>query len=545
MDPEPLDSGPKRTGAPSQARAAGARDDKMQAGPRGSSARRNEERQDASDYHSIDAPQRSPQGMLATEVTDGGPVVASLQFAGVATGRYPTEPKPPPVLGDFRLVHKLGEGAMGSVYRAQQISVSNEVALKVLFPHMARNPKFVERFYREALSTGRLDHPNIVRGFAVGEDEGWHYFAMEFVDGRSLQKWLALLGKFSVGDAVHIALACADALRYAHELDLVHRDIKPDNIMVTRSGEVKITDFGAVKLLSEDLDMTQTGHGIGTPCYMPLEQARNAKEADGRSDIYALGCVLYCLLTGRPPFMGETLVDLIQTKDAGRFTPARRINPEVPERLDLIIDKMVARVLRYRYQSCAEVIRDLNSLRVTNSSLSFIPVGSNEMVASGSPAPEEPTPLPAAARAVLATQTDAPFSGWWYVSSKLSKDGVARKLTTAQIIKLIESDELGPEAAASRTPQGGYRALACYREFEPSLSSRATKAELDQKTTKYRDLYKKIDDEDRQRQREQLAAAIIPDWPLFLYKLAMIGVGGGIIYLASQWFLRWLMSASA
>ena len=155
-----------------------------------------------------------------------------------------------------------------------------------------------------------------------------------------------------MGDAVHIAVGPAHAWAAANDHDLVHWDVKPDNIMITRKGTVKITDLGAVKLLTEDLNMTQTGHGIGTPCYMPLEQARNAKETDGRSDIYALGCVLYCMLTGRPP-LGETLVHLIQAKDVAKFPPARRFNPEVPERLDLIIDKMVAKVLRYRYQTCA------------------------------------------------------------------------------------------------------------------------------------------------------------------------------------------------
>ena len=312
-----------------------------------------------------------PQRLLATAVTDAQAILRDAPLPGPADKSNLAEQRPV-VLGDFRLVQRLGEGAMGSVYRAEQISTPGTVALKVLFPHMARNPSFVERFYREALSLGRLDHPNIVRGFAVGEDQGWHYFAMEFVDGRSLQKWLTLLGKLSVGDAVHIALACADALGHAHDHDLVHRDVKPDNIMITRKGTVKITDLGAVKLLTEDLNMTQTGHGIGTPCYMPLEQARNAKETDGRSDIYALGCVLYCMLTGRPPFLGETLVDLIQAKDVAKFPPARRFNPEVPERLDLIIDKMVAKVLRYRYQTCAEVMRDLQALRIANGTLSFI-----------------------------------------------------------------------------------------------------------------------------------------------------------------------------
>ena len=163
---------------------------------------------------------------------------------------------------------------------------------------------------------------------------------MEHVDGLSMQKWLARLGRISVADAVTITLRCLEGLHYAHGMELVHRDIKPDNILVTHKGKVKIADLGMVKTHDEDMSLTQTGHAVGTPWYMPLEQARNAKDVDGRSDIYALGCSLYCYVTGRPPFTGKTIVDVIQAKEVGVFPPARKSNPDVPERLDLIIAKM-------------------------------------------------------------------------------------------------------------------------------------------------------------------------------------------------------------
>jgi serine/threonine-protein kinase len=483
-------------------------------------------------------PRRSPQGLLATEIT----ALAGRPVPGAGAPKS-AEQKPPEVLGDFRLVHMLGEGAMGSVYRAEQISTPCEVALKIMFPHLAKNSRFVERFYREALIMGRLDHPNIVRGYAVGEEQGWHYFAMEYIGGRSLQKWLSVLGRLSVGDAVHIVLTCADALRYAHEHDVVHRDIKPDNILITHQGAIKLTDFGAVKVLTEDLAMTQTGHGIGTPCYMPLEQARNAKDSDGRSDIYALGCVLYCLLTGQPPFAGETLVDLIQAKTAAKFPPARRANPLVPERLDLIIDKMVAKVIQYRYQTCAEIIRDLNTLRVANSTLSFIPTKSgSEDVTPPMLGPAESTPLPSATKPVRqAPRADDSYSGWWYVKTS----GGTRKLKESQVLRMIDKAELGPNDMASRTATGGFRALSCYREFERSLFSRPATPEVDVPTTKMRDLYKQFDEEGLERERENLLHAIIPDWTLFLYKLAIIGVTGGLIYFVLQWLVRWLINAPA
>jgi len=208
-------------------------------------------------------------------------------------------------LGDFRILQKVGEGAMGTVYKARQISFKRDVALKILFPHISKIPKLVERLNREAEVMGQLDHPNIVQAYVVDEVQGQHFVAMEYVRGDSLQKWLQRAHHLSVGDAIHITLACARALGYAHNLGVIHRDIKPDNILIARDGNVKVADLGMVKRMDEDLGLTQTGHAVGTPWYMPLEQARNAKDTDRRCDIYALGCMLYCLLTGAPPLPGK------------------------------------------------------------------------------------------------------------------------------------------------------------------------------------------------------------------------------------------------
>ena len=197
----------------------------------------------------------------------------------------------------------------------------------------------------------------------INECNGYHFVAMEFIDGDTLQKWLSRLDRFSVPDALAIILDCARALEYAHQEGIIHRDIKPDNVLIDRHGTVKVADFGMVKTHNEVLDsLTQTGHAVGTPWYMPLEQAKMAKDADGRCDIYALGCMLYCLLTGNPPFAGQTIVDVIQAKEVGTFPPARSVNPEVPERLDLIIAKMAAKLPGNRYQTCTELIKNLESL---------------------------------------------------------------------------------------------------------------------------------------------------------------------------------------
>src|SRR5207248_6262426 len=138
--------------------------------------------------------------------------------------------------------------------------------------------------------------------------------------------------------ALHIVLACAHALQHAHELKLVHRDIKPDNVLLTRKGVVKLADLGLAKAQDEDLSLTKTGTGAGTPLYMAPEQARDVKHVDHRSDIYSVGCMLYYFLTGKLPFTGETLVEVIDAKQKGKFTPARRLNADIPPRLDLIID---------------------------------------------------------------------------------------------------------------------------------------------------------------------------------------------------------------
>jgi serine/threonine-protein kinase len=481
--------------------------------------------------------------MVATQVTeriDGRPATFQQPPAGWAP---PSDP--PPVLGEFRIVRKIGEGAMGAVYEAARLDNGTTVAMKVLFPHLAKNPKLLERFYREARIMGRLEHPNIVSCYAVGEVNGWHYFAMEYVDGRSLQRWISILGKLPIGDALHVTLAVADALTYAHGLDLVHRDIKPDNLLITKDGQVKITDFGAVKLIAEDLSLTQTGHGIGTPCYMPLEQARNAKDADGRSDIYALGCTLYCSLTGQPPFTGATLVELIQAKDLGRFTPARRSNPEVPERLDLIIDKMVAKALRYRYRSCAEVIKDIKALGLDNSSLSFI--APNSVSVTPLPRTGLKTPPPAQAGTSTVSPNETLTGEWWWLRYRTPNGPATRKFTTEQVLRLLADSRFDPRAEASRNPRDGFRALATYKEFESAAASRLTRSSMDQVATKFRDRYAEIDAEDRRRQQEKFRTESRSsrggELAFRLYKLALIGVGGAIVYVILRMAINWLIGA--
>lgn len=441
-------------------------------------------------------------------------------------------------LGDFQLIKKLGEGAMGAVYKAKQESFDppRVVALKVLFKHIAANPKLVERLRREGLAMGQLAHPNLVAGYGVDEIDGWHYVAMEYIRGKSLQSWIDSLGKLSVGDAVHVTLACAHGLAHAHEMGLVHRDIKPENVLVSREGEIKITDLGMVKMADEDMSLTQTGHAVGTPWYMPLEQARNAKEADGRVDIYALGCMLYCLLTGRPPFAGGTIVDVISAKERGTFPPARQLNREVPERLDLVIIKMTAKDPKYRYQNCEELIADLERLDLANEELTFVSM--QEDAGGIVQNPEQSGILSRRSSIPDAPAAELPPDEW-YLRFRTTDGKVSiRKVSAAQVVKLIESGKLDPSAKISRRKDDGYRALATYKEFEQFALARASKKAVDQKTVRYRSLYKQIEDkENTAKKAEESENAQMAYLMPILLKAGAIALGLGFL-AGIAWLLK-------
>jgi len=451
-------------------------------------------------------------------------------------------------IGDFRLLKKLGEGGMGSVYKAHQISMERDVALKVLSKQLANNKDFVLRFQREARLMAQLDHPNILRSYAVGEERGYHYFAMEYVDGGSLESWLKKAGKLSVGDALHILLTCARAMDHAHEKGLVHRDLKPDNIMLTSKGVIKVADLGLAKALTEDLQLTKTGTGAGTPLYMSPEQSRDVKHVDRRSDIYSLGIILYRLLTGDLPFKGETFVEVFKSKEDGKYPPARRSNLEVPDRLDLIIDKMLAKKLESRYQTCAEVVKDLEGLGLARATLSFLEEPAAEQPAAaeaqakraakpgaaGKPGarPAGPGKKTAAAAPAEVAEPDI-----WYLTYE-SRQGKleTRRLTTAQVRELVRDPHFDLNAQASRTQHGEFRSLATYREFEPALTGRLVKAKADRRTAQFHAIYEKLDKEEISRKRWRWFRDVthnVVGYGLLLLWIAVIGgIGVGLYLLA-------------
>jgi serine/threonine protein kinase len=263
------------------------------------------------------------------------------------------------VVGDYRLEALLGEGAMGAVYRAVKASTGRVVALKVLSRQVVGRAGFRVRFHREVRAMSRLVHPNVVRYLAAGEASGHVYLAMELVGGGSVADRVKRSGPMTVADAMAVGVAAAKALEFAHQNQFVHRDVKPDNLLLTADGRVKLADMGLAKATDDsDVNLTGTGTGMGTPHYAPVEQIRDAKRADGRSDLYALGGVIYFALTGHPPFAGSNFLELVKAKERGVYPPASAKNPDVPAVVDKMLSKLLARLPEHRYQSAGEFLQD-------------------------------------------------------------------------------------------------------------------------------------------------------------------------------------------
>ena len=263
-------------------------------------------------------------------------------------------------LGEFEVLRELGRGGMGVVYEAREISLERTVALKVLPRYLSQDPEFVKRFEREARAVARLNHSSIVTIYAVGEQSGRHFIAMEYVRGQSLAEIVRREGPLEPRRAIEIITQAAGAIGEAHRQGIIHRDIKPENIMVDEDGRVKVLDFGLAKALAGTTKLTTDGASLGTPHYMAPEQCKGG-EVDTRTDIYALGATLFELLTGRPAFEAETPLAVLYQITKRPFPRATSANPDVPPQLDKILAKMVAKKPKRRYASTRALIQDLNA----------------------------------------------------------------------------------------------------------------------------------------------------------------------------------------
>ncbi|HEX2295501.1 MAG TPA: Stk1 family PASTA domain-containing Ser/Thr kinase, partial [Actinomycetota bacterium] len=319
--------------------------------------------------------------------------------------------------GRYAVLEPVGSGGMAEVYRARDELLGRDVAVKVLSDRLSRDRSFVERFRREAQSAANLNHPNVVSLYDYGADDGAYYIVMEYIEGKSLGDIVGESGALLPERAAEIASDVAAALERAHSSGLVHRDIKPTNIMITSSGQTKVTDFGIARALgqsTEQTQMTQTGMVIGTAAYLSPEQAQG-NPVDARSDVYSLGCVLYEMLTGRPPFTGDAPLAIAYKHVREDAVPPSTVNPDVPRELDAVTLKALAKNPDNRYASAHEMREDLQRflggqkvhatpLMATQTAVAT-PVSSGTQVIERSETEYEPPP--------------EPRRGGWYVLAAL------------------------------------------------------------------------------------------------------------------------------
>ncbi|HEU4611005.1 MAG TPA: serine/threonine-protein kinase, partial [Kofleriaceae bacterium] len=266
------------------------------------------------------------------------------------------------VLGRYELVEDIGEGGMATVFRAKDRELRREVAIKVLFPHLARRPDVVRRFHREARAAAGLEHPNILRVYDVGGGEGDDppYIVMELIRGHSLLGEIERRGPMLSEVVACIGALLADALAVAHGAGIIHRDVKPANVMIASGGRVLLADFGVARLETEDSLVTKTGSVLGTPAYMSPEQA-SGDTATAKSDLYSLGATLYQLATGTLPYSGSPAKVIAQIA-AGALVPAVRRRADVGPDLSRVIDRLMATDPNARFASAAEVAAELRAI---------------------------------------------------------------------------------------------------------------------------------------------------------------------------------------
>jgi serine/threonine protein kinase len=372
------------------------------------------------------------KGAGATHVT-----VAGGGFCATGTMRTPVQ-----TVGDYELLEKIAEGGMGTVYRARQRATGTAVALKLVPSHLSSNSVLMKRFQQEYSAASSLNHPNIVRALEFGYHNSSPFMVMELIEGESLGQRLERVGRLPEAEAIRIIALVAHALHKAHKQNLIHRDVKPDNILLTADGQVKLADLGLVKELDADLNLTRTGRGLGTPHFMSPEQFRDAKNADARCDIYSLGATLYMTVTGEVPFKSMGPVDAWMKKLENRLTPARQLVPDLSERVSWAIERAMSADRNQRPASCREFIEDLTGHSTQR----------------------------------LSTPLGPMTKDLWYLMYN-DTDGVLhmRKGTTAGIRRNLKDGALAgaDNIRASRTKSGPFEPLVSHPEFRDLLINAA------------------------------------------------------------------------
>jgi eukaryotic-like serine/threonine-protein kinase len=259
----------------------------------------------------------------------------------------------------YDIEERIGEGGMAVVYRARDILLNRTVALKVLRSQFGNDDDFIARFHREAQAAASLSHPNVVNIYDLGQEEDIYYIVMEYVEGKTLKKYINESAPLDVKEAVEIAIQICDALDHAHTNELIHRDIKPHNILINKHGRIKVTDFGIARAVSS-VTITHTGSVLGSVHYFSPEQAKGVM-AGAKSDLYSLGIVIYEMLTGELPFSGDSPISVALKHLQEPYIPPRKLRPEIPQSIENIITRALAKEPMYRYESAHEMLLDLRT----------------------------------------------------------------------------------------------------------------------------------------------------------------------------------------
>ncbi len=259
----------------------------------------------------------------------------------------------------YQIIRTIGEGGMANVYLAYDTILDRNVAVKILRGDLANDEKFVKKFQREAISASSLSHPNIVEMYDVGEDEGNYFIVMEFIDGKTLKNLIKKRGALTLPEVIDIMLQLTSAIACAHESYIIHRDIKPQNVMILDDGRVKITDFG-IALATNATELTQTNSVMGSVHYLPPEQA-NGSGSTIRSDIYSLGILMYELITGKVPFKGDNAVEIAIKQLKEPIPSICKINPEIPQSIENVILRATAKNPKNRYANALEMHEDIST----------------------------------------------------------------------------------------------------------------------------------------------------------------------------------------
>jgi serine/threonine-protein kinase len=379
-------------------------------------------------------------------------------------------------LGDFHLMRLLGEGGMGQVYLAEQLSLRRRVALKLLRRELASNEISRQRFEAEAKAVAKLTHANIVQVYSVGKHDGLMFMALEYVDGRNLKEHLNHRGSPELPAALSILRQAASALQRAAELGIVHRDIKPENILLTRKGEVKVADFGLSRVIAENQpanNLTQTGTTMGTPLYMSPEQVEG-KPLDHRTDIYSLGVTCYHMLAGQPPFEGETAFAVAIQHVQAEPLALSSLRPDLPPELCAIVAKMMAKRPEERYQTAREILQDVKRLTQLLKGQALGANGAGQLLAVASP----PTP-----GGVAANSASGPvFSVGWSRKKKLGVAIAASLLLAAGVgaglgyaFRPHDDDDRFPDASTSPLAQVARESLQDHEQSLRNLVNRTKK----------------------------------------------------------------------